>query len=160
MKYIDSKTLHLQTKLLSKSIKKNSILLALTNVKPSNYWEHDILWIFPNLHPSFQQYGQDNLVSFIILKNDKFVSFIDFHPIHNNERFFFNMLLLSKKNFISEHNIHQYYVQECQNWDLLPNLESLYKSIHQYATWILLENEKKTQLFNKMLKLHPYESKF
>jgi len=89
---------------------------------------------FPNLHPSFQQYGQDNLVSFIIYKNGKLVSFIDFHPNHNNERFFFNMLSLLKTNFISEYNIHQYYVQECQNWDLLPNLESLYKFLHQYTT--------------------------
>jgi hypothetical protein len=53
----------------------------------------------PNLHPSFQQYGQDNLVPFIIYKNEKLVSFIDFHPIHNNERFFFNMLIPFKKEF-------------------------------------------------------------
>ncbi len=32
MKYIDSKTSHLQTKLLSKSIFKNSILLTFTNI--------------------------------------------------------------------------------------------------------------------------------
>ncbi len=37
MKYIDSKASHLQTKLLSKSIFKNSILLTFTKCKPSNY---------------------------------------------------------------------------------------------------------------------------
>jgi hypothetical protein len=56
------------------------------------------------------------------------------------------MLLLSKKNFISEHNIHQYYVQECQDWNLSPNLESLYEFLHQYAIGILLENEKKNTI--------------
>jgi len=93
MKYIDSKTSHLQIKLLSNSFLNKFHPIDIYKRKPSNYWEHDILWIFPNLHPSFQQYGQNNLISFIIYKNEKLVSFIDFRPIHNNERFFFNMLL-------------------------------------------------------------------
>jgi hypothetical protein len=38
-------------------------------------------------HPSFQQYGKD-VLCFIVYKNEKLVTFTNFHPIHNSEGFF------------------------------------------------------------------------
>jgi hypothetical protein len=61
-----------------------------------------------------------------------------------------------EKNLLSNRNIHQSYVYERQIQNLLPNLESLHNFLHHYATRNLFENEKQTQLFNKMLELHPY----
>jgi hypothetical protein len=61
-----------------------------------------------------------------------------------------------EKNLLSNCNIHQSYVYECQIWNWLPNLESLHNFFNQYATLSLFENEKQTQLFNKILELHPY----
>jgi hypothetical protein len=112
------------------------------------------------LHPSFQQYGKDALC-FIVYKNENLVRFTNFHPTHNSEGFFYNVLLQKipfhyEKNLNSNSNIHQSYVYECQIQNRLPNLESLHNFLHQYVTQNLFENEKQTQLFNKMLELHPY----
>ncbi len=70
------------------------------------------------VHPSFQQYGKDAL-SFIIYKNEKLVGFTYFHPIHNSEGFFYNVLLqkiffCDEKNLLANCNIHQSYAYGCQ----------------------------------------------
>jgi hypothetical protein len=75
--------------------------------------------------------------------------------------FFYNVLLqkipfCDEKKLLSNCNIHQSYVYECQIQNLLPNLESLHNFLHHYTTQNLFKNEKQTQLFNKMLELHPY----
>jgi hypothetical protein len=62
------------------------------------------------IHPSFENYGKNSL-SFIVYKNEKLVRFINFHPIHNNKGFSFNMLLqmisfCDENNVLSKHNIH------------------------------------------------------
>ncbi len=112
------------------------------------------------VHPSFQQYGK-NVLCFIVYNNEKLVRFTNFHPIHNSEGFFYNVLLQKipfhdEKNLLSNCNIHQSYVYECQIQNWLPNLESLHKFLQQYVTLNIFEDEKQTQLFNKMLELHPY----
>lgn len=87
------------------------------------------------------------MLSFIIYKNEKLVRFTEFHLIHNSEGFFYNVLLqkipfCDEKKLLSNCNIHQSYVYECQVQSLLPNLESLHNFLHQYATLNLFENEK------------------
>ncbi len=98
IKYIDNKHPHLQTKVLSKSRFLGFHPINIYKSRPSNFeyltfYEYfEKYELIKMVHPSFQQYEKDAL-SFIIYKNKKLVRFIDFHPIHNNEAFFYNVLL-------------------------------------------------------------------
>jgi len=98
VKYIDSKPPHLQIKVLSKSRFLGFHPIDIYKFKPSKFeyltfYEYfEKYELIKMVHPSFQQYEKDAL-SFIIYKNKKLVRFIDFHPIHNNEAFFYNVLL-------------------------------------------------------------------
>jgi hypothetical protein len=98
VKYIDSKPPHLQIKVLSKSRFLGFHPIDIYKFKPLKFEYLTFYEYFKKyelikmVHPSFQQYEKDAL-SFIIYKNKKLVRFIDFHPIHNNEAFFYNVLL-------------------------------------------------------------------
>jgi len=76
------------------------------------------------------------------------VRFTNFHPIHNSEGFFYNVLLQKipfhdEKNLLSNCNIHHSYVYECQIQNWLPNLESFHNFLQQYVTLTLFEDENK-----------------
>jgi hypothetical protein len=52
-----------------------------------------------------------------------------------------NIPFYDGKKLLLENNIYQYYVHECQMWDLLPNFESLHIYFLSICSINLFENE-------------------
>ncbi len=99
IKYINSKSPLLCTKLITKPRiwgfrPINGLHFSTTLFEDSTFIKRFQKYIFDHKSfPTCKQFEKTKL-GFIIYENKKLVSLIDFHPIHNSERFFFNVLLV------------------------------------------------------------------
>jgi hypothetical protein len=124
VKYIDSKPLHMRTKIITRSIifgfhpidvymNRHSHFENMTFIEYFTKYEFDKLkHLFSKCH------GED-----YIYTTNKLTRFIDFHPAHNIKGFFYNILLQNmcfrrELDLLCTTNMQKNYVRECHIWDL------------------------------------------
>jgi hypothetical protein len=110
--------------------------------------------------PSSKCHGEDNLGNYIYTTN-KLTRFIDFHPTHNIEGYFYNILLQNmcfqrKLDLLSASNLQKNYVCECHIRKLVHDLDKIQMCLMKYAHRNLLEVEKRSQRLQEILEDHPY----
>ena len=86
------------------------------------------------------------MFGFYLYETSKLTRFTDFHPVHNTEGFFFNILLRNicfrdEKELISDQNTNNNYTFECYNRGLLPDVQAMQKYLSEYAQRNLIETE-------------------
>jgi hypothetical protein len=159
VKYIDSKPPHLRIKVLSKSSFLGFHPIDIYKFRPSKieyltFYEYfEKFELIKMVHPSFQQYGKDAL-SFIIYKNEKLVRFINFHRIHNNEGFFYNVLL-QKISFVMK-RIYFPIVTSINPMYMHVKLKIYYQILNLYTTFF---TNMQHEIYLEMRNKHNYSIK-
>jgi hypothetical protein len=74
-------------------------------------------------------FGKDKL-GFYIYETQKITRVTDFHPIHNSEAFFFNVLLRTipfrnENDLLFAMNIEKSYIRECHHRGIISNLDNI-----------------------------------
>ena len=100
-------------------------------------------------------------LGFHIYETHKITRFTDFHPIHNSEAFFFNVLLRTiplknENDFLSATNIEQSFIRECHNREIISNIDNIQEYLLQYVHRNLINIEKQSQLLKQLLEEDPY----
>ena len=90
-----------------------------------------------------------------------FTRFTNFHPIHNSEAFFFNVLLCTipfrnENDLLSTTNIENSNIRECHNRGIISNVDNIQEYLLQYAHRNLIDTEKQSQLLEQLLEDYPY----
>jgi hypothetical protein len=106
--------------------------------------------------------GFDNLV-YARLALDSLVRFSDFHPAHQIEGYFFNVLLQKypfrfEADLLSPENSSWSYFVECQLHGLINNEANIETHLQSYAERHLIASEQRQQLLNKIMQKHPLQS--
>ena len=96
--------------------------------------------------PNGKCYGID-MFGFYLYETSKLTRFTNFHPTHNTEEFFFNILLRNvcfrdERELISDQNTNKNYTLECYKQGLLPNVQTMQKYLSEYAQRNLIETKK------------------
>ena len=91
-----------------------------------------------------------------LYKTTKVTSFTDFHPTHNTQGFFFNILLRNftfrdERQLLSERNTNKNYLLECYIRGLFSDVQAVQNYLSQYAHRNLIESEKYAQLLDRLL---------
>ena len=105
-------------------------------------------------------FGIDKL-GFHIYETHKITRFTYFHPIHNSEAFFFNVLLrtipfINENDLLSATNIEKSYIRECHNRGIISNVDIIQEYLLQYAHCNLIDTKKQSQLLEQLLEDYPY----
>ena len=108
---------------------------------------------------SFELVGVDDLGNFVHRYPDwkvQLVRFTDYHPAHNMEAFFYNVLLKhvafhTEANLISADNVCGSYLLECYLRGLLQNEDDMLQFITVYCTDNLYTKETQQSLLNTMM---------
>ncbi len=108
--------------------------------------------------PSSKCHGEDNLGNYIHTTN-KLTRFTNFHPTHNIEGFFYNILLQNmcfrrELDLLFASNLQKSYVCECHICGLVHDLDKIQTYLMKYAHRNLLEVKEQSQLLQEILEGH------
>ena len=97
----------------------------------------------------------------ICTRSQKLTRFTDFHPTHNTQGFFFNILLRNftsgdERQLLSERNANKIYLLECYIRGLFPDVQAVQNYLSQYAHRNLIETKKHAQLLDRLLQDYPF----
>jgi hypothetical protein len=107
-------------------------------------------------------FGQKQIRIFLY-KNEHLVWFTNFNLGKHVEPFFFNILLnnvvfFKERELISPTNLARSYYHECFVSGIVKTLNCLQDLISKYGKRNLYDDEKKNQIYNKLLEKHPFEN--
>jgi hypothetical protein len=126
----------------------------------TKYWKH----FFPQQQKLKKEtcLGKDKLGIFLY-KSDHLVWFTNFNLGKHVEPIFFNILLnnvtiFNECELISPTNLAGSYYHECFVHGIVKTFNCLQDLIFQYGKRNLYDDEKKNQLYNKLLEKHPFEN--
>jgi hypothetical protein len=113
----------------------------------------------PKTH--MQEVDQDAFGNFVYQRgSSSIVRFTDFHPAHQMEAYFFNVLLQhcpfrSEAMLLSPENISSSYFAECQLRGIINSTKDLKEHLEAYSRRNMIASEQRQQLLNKILQKHP-----
>ncbi len=166
VKYIDSKPPTLRTRMINRSRVLGFHPIDIYCNRPHEYDDMTFTDYFKRFdmekicRRNVTSFGKDKL-GFHIYETHKITRFTDFHPIHNSEAFFFNVLLRTipfrnENDLLSATNIKKSYIRECHNRGIISNVDNIQEYLLQYAHCNLIDTEKQSQLLEQLLEDYPY----